>query len=70
MNNINQLKFIPFGGVEDQPYMNLIQEIYGVDFVPYLLSIRVALFYGSKLLTNWSSIASKSIPFSIQPKFN
>ena len=48
-----------FGGVEYSQYMRILQERYGLDFVPYLLSVRVALYHGARLLTDWCSLETR-----------
>jgi phosphatidylinositol-4,5-bisphosphate 3-kinase catalytic subunit alpha/beta/delta len=34
------------------------------------MSIRVGLYHGEHLLTQWSQAETKKVPFSLQPRFN
>jgi phosphatidylinositol-4,5-bisphosphate 3-kinase len=38
--------------------------------VPFLLSLKVGLYHGAKLLTQWSHVQTRAVPFSFSPRFN
>lgn len=69
-NEESTIKTTAFGGHVPKYLVDRFMLVYKLDFVPYLMSIRVGCYHGENLLTQWSQVESKAVPFSLQPRFN
>ena len=74
----SDFKYIAFGGAEHAARMKSLQELYGLDFIPYLTSVQANIYHGCKLLTPWCQAETKKVlgregdggqvPFAVHPK--
>jgi hypothetical protein len=56
-------------GANGQLYTNLFKES-EFKVLPYVITVTASIFYGCEQLTEKSSIMSKPIPFSFEPRWN
>ena len=46
-----------------------MQKKYGLDIIPFLISVQVSICHGSRLLTSQATAETSKVPFSANPRF-